>query len=39
MKVGQINRGSILGEKIYNLCKQNDVQTIVEIGAWNGLVS
>lgn len=35
-KVGQINRGSDLGEKIYNLSKQDDVQTIVEIGTWNG---
>ena len=39
MKVGQINRGSILGEKIFNLSRQQDVQTIVEIGTWNGMGS
>lgn len=39
MQLGQINRGSILGEKIFNLAKQSDVNTIVEIGTWNGLGS
>jgi hypothetical protein len=36
---GQINRGSSLGEIIYNLCLQEDVKTIVEIGTWNGMGS
>ena len=36
---GQINRGSSLGEIIYNLCLQNDIKTIVEIGTWNGMGS
>jgi hypothetical protein len=34
---GQINRGSSLGEIIYNICLQEDVKTIVEIGTWNGM--
>ena len=33
---GQINRGSKLGEIIYNLSRQLDVNNIVEIGAYNG---
>jgi len=36
---GQINRGSKLGEIIYNLSKQSDVLNIVEIGTWLGLGS
>ena len=36
---GQINRGSLLGEVIYNLCLQNDIKNIVEIGSWNGMGS
>jgi hypothetical protein len=36
MAQGQINRGSNLGETIYNIAKQDSVQTIVEIGTWNG---
>ena len=36
---GQIVRGSVLGEKIYNLCRQPDVKTIVEIGTWQGMGS
>lgn len=36
---GQINRGSSLGEIIYNLCLQKDIKTIVEIGTWNGMGS
>jgi hypothetical protein len=36
---GQINRGSSLGEIIYNLCLQDDIKTIVEIGTWNGMGS
>jgi len=39
MKVGQINRGSKLGEAIYNLAKSPEVKTIVEIGTWNGMGS
>lgn len=39
MKIGQINRGSNLGEKIFRLSTQEDVQTIVEIGTWNGMGS
>jgi hypothetical protein len=37
--VGQINRGSKLGEIIYNLCLQDDIKNIVEIGTWNGMGS
>lgn len=37
MEKGQINRGSTLGEWIYNLCKKDDVNVIVDIGTWNGL--
>jgi len=36
---GQINRGSSLGEIIYNFCLQEDIKTIVEIGTWNGMGS
>jgi len=36
---GQINRGSKLGEIIYNLAKQKDIINIVEIGTWLGLGS
>ena len=38
-KIGQINRGSVFGEKIYNISRQEDVRTIVEIGTWNGMGS
>lgn len=34
---GQINRGSLLGEKIYQLCLGKDVNNIVDIGTWNGM--
>lgn len=37
--VGQVNRGSSLGEIIYNLCLQDDIINIVEIGTWNGMGS
>lgn len=37
--VGQINRGSKLGEQIYELSKLPEVKTIVEIGTWNGMGS
>ena len=37
--VGQINRGTTTGEFIFNLCLKSEVQTIVEIGTWNGLGS
>jgi hypothetical protein len=36
---GQINRGSLLGEHIFNFSKKQEVYTIVEIGTWNGLGS
>lgn len=36
-KTGQINRGSIFGEYIYEYTKKSDVKTIFEIGTWNGL--
>jgi len=39
MKTGQINRGSNLGEKIFRICTQPNVRTIVEIGTWNGMGS
>lgn len=38
-KTGQINRGSLLGEHIFNLSQLPEVKTIVEIGTWNGLGS
>ena len=38
-KVGQINRGSNLGEKIFRMSTQDNVKTIVEIGTWNGMGS
>jgi hypothetical protein len=34
--LGQINRNSVLGETLYELVKQSDINTIVEIGTWNG---
>ena len=34
--IGQINRNSKLGETLYELAKQPDVNTIIEIGTWNG---
>ena len=37
MNQGQINRGSQLGEIIYNFCKKDEVKIIFEIGTWNGL--
>ena len=39
MNVGQINRGSNLGEYIYQMVLQDDIKTIVEIGTWNGMGS
>ena len=36
-QTGQINRGSLLGEQIFELTKKPEVKTIVEIGTWNGL--
>lgn len=39
MNQGQINRGSRLGDKIYGICRQSDVKTIVDIGTWNGMGS
>ncbi len=37
MQLGQINRGSKLGELIYNICKLDENKIIVDIGTWNGL--
>jgi hypothetical protein len=34
--IGQINRDMKFGEELYNLAKSPDINTIVEIGAWNG---
>lgn len=34
--IGQINLNSQAGLTIYNTCRLKDVQTIVEIGTWNG---
>jgi len=34
--LGQINRGSSLGEYIYNISSRDEVNSIVEIGTWNG---
>lgn len=36
-KQGQINRGSLLGEYIFKFSKDPNINTIVEIGTWNGL--
>lgn len=36
---GQINRGSALGDQIYELSKRKDVNVIVDIGTWNGMGS
>jgi hypothetical protein len=36
---GQINLGTNLGDHIYRLAQRPDIQTIVEIGTWNGLGS
>lgn len=37
--IGQINRGSLLGEHIFRLSKNPEIKVIVEIGTWNGLGS
>jgi len=37
LKIGQINKDSILGKIIYDLCKKEEIKNIVEIGTWNGL--
>lgn len=34
--IGQINRNTVTGEFIYNLCLLESNKTIVEIGTWNG---
>jgi len=36
---GQIRRGTVPGEKIYELTKRKDVKKIVDIGTWRGLGS
>ena len=33
---GQINRGTELGEMIYNLAQDTQYKNYVEIGTWNG---
>lgn len=37
--LGQINLGTNLGDHIFRLAQRPDIQTIVEIGTWNGLGS
>ena len=34
---GMINRGSSVGDYIFETVKRKDIKTIVEIGTWNGL--
>jgi hypothetical protein len=34
--IGQINRDSKFGEQLYNLSRSPNINTIVEIGTWNG---
>ena len=34
--IGQINLNDEAGLYIKNICERNDVETIVEIGTWNG---
>ena len=34
---GQINRGSFLGDYIYNLINDKNIINIVDIGTWNGM--
>lgn len=34
--IGQINLNDEAGSYIFNICKREDVSTIVEIGTWNG---
>ena len=33
---GQINMDTTFGKNIYNICKQNDIMNIIEVGTWNG---
>jgi hypothetical protein len=35
--LGQIPRTCVPGQKIYEICKQSDVNVIVDIGTWNGM--
>ena len=39
MKLGQIQIHSLAGQTIINTCLREDVNTIVEIGTWNGMGS
>ena len=39
MAQGQINRGSLLGDFLYEYAKKSEVKTIVEFGTYNGLGS
>jgi hypothetical protein len=34
--IGQINMNIPFGQKIYEICKNNNVKNIVEVGTWNG---
>jgi hypothetical protein len=36
LMVGQINLNDTAGQIIFQTCQKNDVETIVEIGTWNG---
>ena len=33
---GQINMNSLLGNEIYNICKNKNIKNIFEVGTWNG---
>lgn len=35
--LGQIHRGTVLGNAIYELCKNENINIIVDIGTWNGM--
>ena len=38
-QVGQINKGSLIGDMIYNLVQDSTCKTFLEIGTWNGMGS
>lgn len=33
---GQIDMGSAFGQRIFEICRQNNVKNILEVGSWNG---
>jgi hypothetical protein len=37
--IGQINKGSLIGDMIYNLVQDSTCKTFLEIGTWNGMGS